>query len=107
MSKKIKQPSITMAELHRTWMKDPDYVREYDALEDEFALAETLIGARARAKLSQEQLAERMGTAQSFIARLESGKTLPSTATLKRFAEATGSRLKVTLEPMKRARAQA
>lgn len=106
MSKKIKQPSMTMAELHREWRKDPEYVREYDALEEEFALAETLIGARARAKLSQGQLAQRMGTAQSFIARLESGKTMPSTATLKRFAEATGSRLKVMLEPAKRTRAR-
>lgn len=98
---KAKMKSVTAAELHRNWMKNPEYVREYEALEEEFALAKTLIGARARAKLSQDQLAERMGTAQSFIARLESGKTMPSTATLKRFAEATGSRLKVTLEPVK------
>jgi ribosome-binding protein aMBF1 (putative translation factor) len=99
---KTKMKSISVAALHRQWMKDPEYVREYEALEDEFALAATLIGARARAKLSQDQLAERMGTAQSFIAKLEGGKTMPSTATLKRFADATGSKLRIVLEPIKK-----
>ncbi len=83
--------------LHRKWMKDPAYRREYEALEEEFAL----IAARARAGLSQAQLAKRMKTTQSAIARLESGRAKPSTRTLQRFAAATGHRLKITFEPVK------
>ena len=81
------------------WMKDPEFVREYEALEEEFALASQIIGARARAGLSQEELARRMGTSQSAIARLESGRFRPSTRTLERLAAATGSKLRIRLEP--------
>jgi ribosome-binding protein aMBF1 (putative translation factor) len=52
-------------------MKDPSYQREYDILDAEFALAAALIRARADAGLTQEQLAERMGTRQEVIARWE------------------------------------
>ena len=78
-------------------LADPEVKREYDALEQEFAIASELIRARARAGLSQAELAERMGTSQSAIARLESGQTLPSTKTLIRFAEATGSKVELRL----------
>ncbi|OZB79608.1 MAG: hypothetical protein B7X29_00105 [Halothiobacillus sp. 13-55-115] len=53
--------------------------------------------ARDRAGLTQTQLAERMNTTQSNIARLESGKSLPGLRTLQRIAEATNSRASVTL----------
>jgi transcriptional regulator with XRE-family HTH domain len=49
--------------------------------------------------LTQEQVAERMHTTRTVIARLESGRGKPSTRTLERFAEATGSRLRIILEP--------
>jgi ribosome-binding protein aMBF1 (putative translation factor) len=87
-------------DLHRKWMKDPQYRREYDALEEEFALAEAVAKARLRAGLSQAQLARRMRTTQSTIARLESGRGKPSTRTLGRFAKATGHRLKISFEPV-------
>jgi transcriptional regulator with XRE-family HTH domain len=58
-----------------------------------------VIAARIRAGLIQAQLAERMRTTQSVIARLESGRVRPSTATLQRLARATGTRLKITFEP--------
>ncbi|HEV2629017.1 MAG TPA: helix-turn-helix transcriptional regulator [Pseudolabrys sp.] len=89
--------------LHKKWMKDPAYRREYDALEEEFAL----IAARARAGLSQAQLAKRMKTTQSAIARLESGRAKPSTRTLARFAAATGHRLKISFEPVKKGKKKA
>ncbi len=84
--------------LHKNWMKDEGYRKEYDALETEFTLASAMIAARARAGLTQDQLAQRMKTTQSTIARLESGKSLPSGKTLQRYAEATGSRLKIMFE---------
>lgn len=87
--------------LHKKWMKDPEYRKEYDALEEEFALIAEVARARMRAGLSQAQLAKRMNTTQSTIARLESGRGRPSTRTLSRFAKATGHRLKISFEPVK------
>lgn len=89
--------TIPFKEFMARSLEDPEVKREYDALEQEFAIASELIRARARAGLSQAELAARMGTSQSAIARLESGQTLPSTKTLLRFAEATGSKVEVRL----------
>ncbi len=90
--------AFPLSKLSDAWFKDPEFVREYDALEEEFALATALIKARADAGLTQEELAQRMGTTQSVIARLEGGKSRPSTTTLARVAKATGTRLKVSFE---------
>ena len=86
-------------DLHRDWMKNPKYKTEYEALGMEFHLVRSLIEARARAGLSQTQLARRMNTSQSYVARIESGQVKPSTAALERVAKATGLRLKITFEP--------
>lgn len=83
-------------DLHAGWMKDPAYRKEYEALEEEFSLAAALIRARADAGLTQEQLAERMGTKQEVVARWEGGKVLPSTRTLARLAKATGTTLQIS-----------
>ena len=90
-----------LSDLHKKWMKDPAYRKEYDALEEEFALMAAVATARARSGLSQAQLAKRMKTTQSTIARLESGRGKPSTRTLDRFAKATGHRLKISFEPVR------
>ncbi len=92
---------MKISTLHKKWMKDPEYRKEYEALEEEFALIAAVAKARARAGLSQEQLAKRMKTTQSAVARLESGRGQPSTRTLARFAKATGHRLKISFEPVK------
>jgi ribosome-binding protein aMBF1 (putative translation factor) len=86
------------SELHEKWLRDPEYRQEFEALEPEFALVREVIGARVRAGLTQEQLAQRMGTTQSAIARLESGRGSPSIKTLKKLASVTGSRLVVRLD---------
>ena len=83
----------------KRWMKEPGFKEGYDALAEEFELASLLIEARTHSHLTQAELAEKMGTSQSTIARLESGKGKPTLATLKRLAQATGMRLKITLEP--------
>jgi transcriptional regulator with XRE-family HTH domain len=88
-----------ISELHRRWRRDRDYKDAYDALGEEFDLARALIEARTAAGLSQSQLARRMGTSQSYIARLEGGKVRPSTDALERFAQATGTRLRIAFEP--------
>jgi ribosome-binding protein aMBF1 (putative translation factor) len=87
-----------ISDLHKKWLKDPKYRQDYKALEDEFALARAVIKARSSAGLPQEQLADRMKTTQSVIARLESGRTRPSTQTLHRVAVATGTKLRISFE---------
>lgn len=64
----------------------------------ERALAEAIAKARGSAGLTQEEVAQRMQTTQSNIARLEAGRTIPSTRTLKKFAAAIGARLSITFE---------
>jgi ribosome-binding protein aMBF1 (putative translation factor) len=96
MSKKL----VSADELHAKWMKEPKYRKAYDDLEDEFQLASMMIEARARAGLTQEELAARMKTKQTVIARLESGRVKPSTRTLERIARATGHRLRICFEPV-------
>jgi len=78
-------------------LANPDVKREYDALAPAFEIAAELLRARKRTGLSQAELAERMGTSQSAIARMESGEALPSTKSLLRFAEATGSKVELRL----------
>ena len=85
--------------LHRKWSKDTDYVAAYEALEEEFDLARALIEARTAAGLSQSEVARRMKTSQSYIARIEGGSVRPSTDALERFAEATHTRLRIVFEP--------
>jgi len=87
-----------LAKLKARILENPEAQAEYEAQAPEFELASELISARARAGLTQAELAQRMNTTQSTIARLESGRTLPSMRTLARFAEATGSRAVVRLE---------
>ena len=87
-----------LKDLHRRWSTADDYKAAYDALGEEFELAKALIEARTRAGLSQTQLARRMKTSQSYVARIEGGKVRPSTDALERFAKATGTRLRIAFE---------
>ena len=86
-------------DLHRRWSKDEYDKAAYDALDEEFELARALIEPRTRAGLSQTQLASRMKTSQSYIARIEGGEVRPSTDALERFAQATRTRLRIVFEP--------
>jgi ribosome-binding protein aMBF1 (putative translation factor) len=87
------------AVLRERLLANPEVRAEYEALADEFALVEELMRARALSGLTQEEIASRMGTTQSVVARLESGRSMPSTRTLKKYAEATGTRLVIRFEP--------
>ncbi|MCK5873275.1 MAG: helix-turn-helix domain-containing protein [Alcanivoracaceae bacterium] len=86
------------AELKREMLGRPEVQVEYDRLAPEFELIESLLRARIGAGLTQAQLAKRMGTSQSVIARLEGGNSAPTLSTLRRYAAATGTRLRVSLD---------
>ena len=86
-----------LKDLKKRLVEDPEFREEYGRIDDEFKLIEALVRARTAAKLTQAELARRLGTTQSAIARLEGGGVSPSFATLRRYAEATGTRLTVGL----------
>ena len=87
-------------DLHEKWSADADYREAFDRLGPEFELSRCLIEARTRARLTQAELAARMKTTQSVVARLESGRSHPSTKTLAKVAKATGNRLRISFEPI-------
>ena len=94
--------AINSKELHARHMaRDPAYREAYEALGPEFELVSALIEARMHAHHTQAEIASRMGTTESAISRLESGRVKPSTRTLERYARATGHRLSIRLEPMR------
>jgi predicted transcriptional regulator len=83
--------------LRKKMLVDREVRAAYNALADEFDLARELIAARTRAGLTQAEVATRMETTQSAIARLESGAQRPSVKTLLKFASATRSRSVIKL----------
>ena len=78
----------------------PAVRQAYDAQAPEFELARELIAARMRAGLTQGDAAALMGTTQSVVARIESGRGMPSLRTVQRFANAVGARAVVRMEPL-------
>ena len=77
----------------------PKVKKAYDDLAEEFAFLDEVLKARAESGLSQAEVAARVGTTQSAIARLESTapKHSPSIATLRRYAKAMGYKLEIRL----------
>jgi DNA-binding XRE family transcriptional regulator len=88
-----------LSELKDRWMTDPEFRKNYEDADSEYTVIEALIRARNSAKLSQAELAERLGTTQSAIARLEGGGVSPSISTIRRYATATGNRLQLQIIP--------
>ncbi|MBP8821509.1 MAG: helix-turn-helix transcriptional regulator [Brachymonas sp.] len=88
----------TLKTLKAQLLADPSIRAAYDAQAEEFALTRELIAARTQAGLTQADVAERMGTTQSTVARLEGGKAVPSMRSLQRYAQAVGCRAVVRLE---------
>ena len=88
---------ISLKDVKAQQLKNPEVLAEYEKLGPEYAIARELIAARVRAGMTQAELAERMSTTQSTIARLESGRMMPSMRTFSRYAEATNSHAVVRL----------
>ena len=88
----------TLKTLKAELLADPATHAEYVGVASEFEMARELIAARSRAGLTQGEVAERMGTTQSVVARLESGRRAPSMRTVQRYAQAVGARAVVHLE---------
>jgi DNA-binding XRE family transcriptional regulator len=81
-------------------LKRKDFREAYENLEEEYALIREMLAARSRSGLTQEAVAERMGTTKSAVSRLEAaGKHAPSLTTLKKYAQAVGCHLEIKLVP--------
>ncbi|MDI6710282.1 MAG: helix-turn-helix domain-containing protein [Thermoanaerobacterales bacterium] len=76
-------------------MKSPAFKEAWDSFSLEYELAGLLIRLRNEAGLSQAELARRVGTTQSAIARMESGKVIPRLESLNKIARACGKRLEI------------
>lgn len=87
-----------LADLKAEFLKTSENRAAYDALGPEFDLTRQLIAARAASGLSQAQVAERMGTRQSEVSRIESARQNISIAKLARYAQAVGAKLDIRLD---------
>jgi predicted transcriptional regulator len=89
---------MKLDDLKNDLLKRTDVRVEYEALAEEFSIAEALIRARSEADMTQTDVAQKMHTSQSYVAKMEGGQISPSIKALQRYAAATGSRLKISLE---------
>ncbi len=87
----------TFKTLKKELLKDKTVKKAYDALGPEFALIEALIQKRLEQKLTQAQLAKKIGTKQSAISRLEQGSYNPSLNFLKKVTEALNAELQISI----------
>ena len=76
-------------------LRDPEIKKEWDALQPQRAIIQAMIDARKESGLTQKELSERTGIAQSDISKLERGNANPSLRTLQRLAEGMGMKLKI------------
>ena len=87
--------SVKLNDLMKEQLEDPEAKAEYDELEPEFAVVQAMIEARKSSGITQRQLAERTGIAQSDISKIENGNATPSLRTLYRLASGLGMKLKI------------
>lgn len=88
-----------------TWnerMKDPEFKKEWDALEPEYQIIKAMLNSRAEKSLTQQQLSQITGIPQADISRLENGNANPSLRTLQRLADGMGMKLKLEFVPVNR-----
>lgn len=89
----------TWKELRRELFKDPGVKKAYEDLQPEFAIVQAIIDARVKKKISQEELAKRMGTGQAVISRLENANAKPSLSLIKRLANALNLKVELHFTP--------
>jgi len=95
----MKPKPLDFATWKRQMLKDPAFKAEYDKLQPESAVIRAMIEARIKKNLTQTQLAKKLGTKQSVISRLESGKANPSLKILQKLAHALDSHLEIHFIP--------
>lgn len=79
-------------------LKDPEFKKEYDALEPEFQVTNAIIKARIETNITQKELSKRTGISQSNLSRIECGLESPSAKTLQKLAQGFGKKLVIRFE---------
>ena len=90
----------TLGDLKAQLRKDPEFVKEYEALEPEYQVARAVLTLRLQRGLSQTELAKRAGTKQASVSRVERAETVPTLTLLKKLAAALDSRLEIRFVPL-------
>lgn len=90
---------VTFEQLKKELLSDPKARKAYEDLQPEFAIIQTIIDARVKKKISQEELAKRMGTGQAVISRLENANAKPSLSLIKRLANALNLKVELHFTP--------
>lgn len=91
----------TLQELKKKQMENPEFVKEYEAIQPEMDVIRAIVDARTSQNITQKELAERTGINQADISKLENGTRNPSINLLKRLAEGMGMVLKIEFVPKK------
>lgn len=91
-----------LKELTDKFLKDPEFKKEYGALEPERDITHELIRVRKEVGLTQVELSKKMGISQADISRLENGTRNPSVALLERIARALNMALKIEFVPIQK-----
>lgn len=90
---------FNLDELHEQWMKEPEYKQAYEATEPEYQLARSLIGLRLKRKMTQTELASKIGTKQPVISRIEAMTQKPSLSLLERIAQGLNAKVEIRILP--------
>ena len=91
--------SVKFDDFLREQLQDPEFRKEYEALQPERAIIQAFIEARRHSGLTQKELSERTGIAQGDISKLEHGNANPSLRTLQRLAFGMGMKMKLEFLP--------
>lgn len=89
----------TLAQYKVEELRKPGFKKAYEELQPEFEIMRAIIDARTASNLTQKELAERTGIAQTEISRIESGSRNPSIKLLQRLANGLNMNLKISFEP--------
>ncbi|KKQ01372.1 MAG: Helix-turn-helix domain protein [Parcubacteria group bacterium GW2011_GWA2_36_24] len=92
-----KYEPISFLDVKREWMKDPKFRKAYEDLQPEYAIIYAIIRKRIASKMSQKDLAKKLGTKQSAISRLESGNYNPTLSFLKKLSTTLGGKLEIKI----------
>ena len=95
----MKPKTITAKELKSELMKESDFRSEYNKLQPEMQIANQVIEARTKQSLTQAELADRVGTGQAAISRLEGMRAKPSLTFLEKVAQALDTEIQVNIQP--------
>lgn len=90
---------LTYDQLQKLLLSTPGARKAYEDLQPEFAIVQAIIDARVKKKITQEELARRMGTGQAVISRLENANAKPSLSLIQRLADALGLKVELKFSP--------